>query len=99
MAKNGTIDVFEKIRTRSRAVERIKELVLNDTRDAKEVIYMVLHSDCESDAKVLLDEIKHLYKNGVRFVLTTVTPTVGAHIGCGVIAIAYIVLDGLKERF
>ena len=73
LAKNGTIDVFEKIRTRSRAVERIKELVLNDTRDAKEVIYMVLHSDCESDAKVLLDEIKHLYKNGVRFAWTMVS--------------------------
>ena len=40
-----------------------------------------------------------MYKNGVRFDLTTVTPTVGAHIGCGVIAIAYIILDGLKERF
>lgn len=94
LAKNGTIDVFEKIRTRNRAIDRIKELVLNDTKEAKEVIYMVLHSDCENDAKVLLEEIKPLYKNGVRFDLTTVTPTVGAHIGCGVIAIAYIILDG-----
>ena len=99
LAKNGTIDVFEKIRTRNRAIDRIKELVLYDTKEAKEVIYMVLHSDCENDAKVLLEEIKPLYKNGVRFDLTTVTPTVGAHIGCGVIAIAYIILDGLKERF
>ena len=71
MAKNGTIDVFEKIRTRNRAIDRIKELVLNDTKEAKEVIYMVLHSDCENDAKVLLEEIKPLYKNGVRFDLTT----------------------------
>ena len=60
----------------------------------EEVIYIVLHSDCENDAKELLEDLKTKYTNGVRYELTTVTPTVGAHIGAGVLAIAYIVLDG-----
>lgn len=98
LGKSGTIDVHEKVRTRTKAVDRIKELVNQDIQSAKEVIYIVLHSDCEEDAKNLLNEIKDTYQNGVRYELTTVTPTVGAHIGAGVIAIAYIVLDGLKEK-
>ena len=98
LGKSGTIDVHEKVRTRTKAVDRMKELVHQDTLSAKEVIYIVLHSDCEEDAKVLLNEIKDTYQNGIRYELTTVTPTVGAHIGAGVIAIAYLILDGLKEK-
>lgn len=98
LGKNGTIDVKEKVRTRTKAIERIKELVAEDTKDAKEVIYLTLHSGCEGDSYQLSNEIKGLYQNGIRFETTTVTPTVGAHIGSGVIAIAYIILDGLKEK-
>lgn len=98
LGQSGTIDVFEKVRTRTRAIERIKELVKEETKDAKEVIYVVLHSDCEDEAKELLETVKQIYPNGKRYEITTVTPTVGAHIGAGVLAIAYIVLDGLKEE-
>lgn len=98
LGQSGTIDVFEKVRTRTKAIERIKELVKEETKGAKEVIYVVLHSDCEDEAKELLETVKQIYPNGKRYELTTVTPTVGAHIGAGVLAIAYIVLDGLKEE-
>ncbi len=98
LGKPGTIDVYEKVRTRTKAVERIKELVKEDTKDAKDVIYIVLHSDSVDDSNQLLEEIKTYYPNGTRFEKTTVTPTVGAHIGAGVLAIAYIILDGLKEK-
>ncbi len=98
LIKTGTIDVHEKVRTRTKAVDRIKDLVLEDTKDAKDVIYIVLHSDCEEDAKALVEDIKSKYLNANRFELTTVTPTVGAHIGAGVLAIAYIILDDLKEK-
>ena len=73
-------------------------LVREDTKEAKDVIYIVLHSDCETEAKELLENIKGYYTNGKRYEITTVTPTVGAHIGAGILAIAYIVLDGLKEE-
>ncbi len=99
LGQEGTIDVFEKVRTRTRALERIKDLVVEGAKNAKEVIYIVLHADCEDDAKVVLEDLKTRCQNGVRFDFTTVTPTVGAHIGCGVIGISYIILDGLKEKF
>lgn len=98
LGKTGTIDVHEKVRTRTRAIERIKELINEETKEAKEVIYVVLHSDCEDAGKELLEQIKTTYTNGIRYELTTVTPTVGAHIGAGVVAIACFVLDGLKEK-
>jgi conserved protein, degV family len=98
LGQSGTIDVFEKVRTRTKAIDRIKELVREDTKEAKDVIYIVLHSDCETEAKELLENIKGYYTNGKRYEITTVTPTVGAHIGAGILAIAYIVLDGLKEE-
>lgn len=94
----GTIDVHEKVRTRNKAIQRIYELVQEDTKNAKQVIYMVLHSACEDDAKQILAEIKEHFTNGVRFDLTTITPTVGAHVGCGVLGLAYLVVDDLKEK-
>lgn len=98
LGKNGTIDVHEKVRTRTKAIERIKELIKEDTKDAKEVIFLTLDSVCKSEIDPLVDEIKGLYHNGVRFETTKITPTVGAHIGSGVIGIGYIILDGLKEK-
>lgn len=97
-APTGSIEVYEKVRTHNKALERIKQLVKEFADDAKQVIYIVLHSDCEDKAKELLDELKTTCKNGVRFDLTTITPTVGAHVGAGVLGIAYLVVDDLKEK-
>lgn len=95
---NGTIDVKEKVRTHTKAVERIKELVIEETKDKKKVIYIVQHSKRQDDAEALKDELIKTLKNAFRVETSIVTPTVGAHIGAGIISIAYIVLDGLKEK-
>lgn len=42
--------------------------------------------------------MKATQKNAERVEVTTITPTVGAHIGCGVIGMARIVLDDLIEK-
>ena len=46
----------------------------------------------------MCEEFKSRVSNAKRIELTTITPTVGAHIGCGVLGAAVIPLDGLKEE-
>lgn len=94
----GTIDVHEKVRTKSRALDRIKELIEAEAKAAKEVIYIVLHAGCENDGKELYNSLEGNFSNAVKYDFTTITPTVGAHIGAGVLGIACIKLDGLKEK-
>ena len=46
----------------------------------------------------LAERIKGIYKNAERIEITTVTPTVGCHIGNGVLSIGYLITDSLKEK-
>lgn len=94
----GTIDVFEKVRTHIKAIDRMIEIVLNETKDAKNVIFVVQHTNRYDDAVKLAERIKGIYKNAERIEITTVTPTVGCHIGNGVLSIGYLITDGLKEK-
>lgn len=98
LGESGTIDVHEKVRTKGRALERIKELILEETVDAKEVIYIVLHAGCENEGLAFLESFKGTATNALKYDFTTITPTVGAHIGAGVVGLACIKLDGLKEK-
>lgn len=99
LGMTGTIDVYQKVRTHNRAIEELIEIVKNDTKDAKEVIYLVQHSNCLSDAEALLERIKPIYAhNAKKFTLSVVPPTIGCHVGSGILSIGYIILDGLKEK-
>lgn len=98
LGESGKIETFEKVRTHRRAIERIFELVLDYSKNYENVIYVVLHTARLDDAKVLADNLKDRVTNAKRIEVSTVTPTVGAHIGCGVLAIACIATDGLKEE-
>ena len=98
LGKNGTIDTFEKVRTSQKAVNRIVELSCDYAKKFEKCIVVVLHTARLDDANKLRETIKPLIPNAIRFEVTSVTPTVGAHIGCGVLAIAIIPTDGLKEQ-
>lgn len=94
----GTIDVFEKVRTHAKAIDRMIEIVKEDTKNAKSVIYVIQHTNRYDDACRLAEKIKGIYQNTKRVEITTVTPTVGCHIGNGVLSIGYIITDNLKEE-
>lgn len=98
LGTNGTIDTFEKIRTHQKAVSRVIELSTEYAKQFEKCIVVTLHTARLDDANKLSETIKPLIPNALRFEVTTVTPTVGAHIGCGVLAIAIIPVDGLKEE-
>ena len=93
----GTIDPFEKVRTHNKAVDRMIELVKNDTKDAKRIILVVQHSELLDEAKVLKERCLKEIPNIVKTSVTTISPTIGCHIGSHVISLGYIILDDLKE--
>jgi len=91
----GKITQFEKVRTHNRAVNRMLDLILEDSKDAKKVIYVVLHTLRLEEAKKVANLIKVVVNNAHRIEVSTITPTVGAHIGCGVIGVGRIIIDDL----
>ena len=98
LGKSGKIETFEKVKTHTRAIQRLYDLIVEYGKDYKECIYIVLHTGRLADAKVMCEELSTRVTNAKRIELTTITPTVGAHIGCGILGLAVLPLDGLKEQ-
>ncbi|MCI6716764.1 MAG: DegV family protein [Bacilli bacterium] len=95
---DGKIEIFEKVRTHVKALERMFEVVQNETASAKSVIYIIQHSNRLEDAKKLVNKVNEMFNNVKRVEIATVTPTVGAHIGSGVLSLGYIITDNFKEE-
>lgn len=96
--EEGKIIPFEKVRTHRRALDRMLELAAEKGRKYKKAIYVVLHSNRYDDAVMLSKELAQLVNNSQRIEVTTITPTVGAHIGSKVLGIACLGIDGLNEE-
>lgn len=93
LTKEGKIVTHEKVRTHHKAVERMKELIFDETKDAKKVTYVILHTNRLDDANILKDEVKKTKHNIHELMVSTITPTVGAHIGSKIVGIGYIIED------
>lgn len=98
LGENGKIETIEKVRTQNKALKRITELAIEEYKKYNRVIYLVLHSDATEKASEVQKEILDNVTNAKRIESTLITPTVGAHIGQGVVGIAGIVLDDLIEQ-
>ncbi len=95
--KKGTIDPFEKVRTHAKAIERMFEIIKEDTKDAKEVLFVVQHSQRLEEGQAIKERFEKEFPNCAKATLSTITPTIGCHIGSHVIGMSYIILDNLKE--
>lgn len=94
----GRIVPFEKIRTHRRAIDRMIDLSLESCKHAKNVIYIVQHANRCEGAEEIAKIIKAKAHNASRVEISVITPTVGAHIGSGLLGIARIITDDLKEK-
>lgn len=98
LSDQGKIEPFEKVRTHAKAINRMLEIIDNESKNHKNIIYVVLHTKRLDDALEIAEKIKITQKNAKRVEVATITPTVGAHIGCGVLGIGRIVVDDLIEE-
>ena len=87
--RNGLVEGIERIRTKSKAHDRILELVAEKTKGKSNVRIASLHANAAEDAKALLERaVKEL--NPVETISTEVSPVVGTHTGPGTVGLAFM---------
>jgi len=87
--RDGRIEAAERVRTKSKALQRLLELTENRIGNRKPVRIATLHAKAESEAITLLDQAKDRFQ-AIESVLSEVSPTVGTHAGPGTVGIAFM---------
>lgn len=87
--KDGRVEPEDRVRTRSKALDRVVELVSADVRGHPNLHLATLHADAEADAQELLDRASRQL-GAVESVLAALSPVVGAHAGPGTVGLAFM---------
>ncbi len=82
----GRVDALEKVRTKSKAVDRMLELTAQDT-DGRPVRAAVVHSGVPEEAEVLKNRVADLF-NCQELLLTSLSPAIANHTGPGTLCLA-----------
>jgi DegV family protein with EDD domain len=88
--KDGRVEGLERIRTKSKAHERILELVAEQVQGKSKIRLGTLHANAREDAQALQERATQALKP-IETVFTDVSPVVGCHAGPGTVGIAYMV--------
>ncbi len=83
----GMTSVFEKVRTKKKAIERIVEFFLEEIKEKGLGDAVIHHINCESEGKELADYIKSKINKDIP--VYAIGPVIGLHVGPGTIGIAY----------
>lgn len=88
---DGKVDAKEKIRTMTKALDRVTDLLVENVGDRK-VHLSVLHANAPAEADNLLQKAKDRLPSGaiVESFLTPVSPVIGTHTGPGTVGFAYM---------
>lgn len=88
--KEGKVEGVDRIRTKSKAHERILELVAEQVKGKSNIRLATLHANAAEDARNLLDRAA-AELSPVETLFTEVSPVVGTHAGPGTVGLAYMV--------
>lgn len=89
--KEGAVNTIEKIRTTHKALARVLEKYLEDTKD-KNVLTYISHAHSDEYAKLLIEKINEVYPQR-EVKVSYLTPVVGAHTGPKAIGLGFLDLD------
>ena len=87
--RDGRIESIEKVRTKSKAINRMIELIIERTAGRNPVRLATLHANVEAEAKSAL-ETAAAQLNPVEQILASVSPVIGTHAGPGTVGLAYM---------
>jgi DegV family protein with EDD domain len=87
--RGGRIEPLERIRTRSKSLDRLVEIAVERIGDKKPVYLACLHANIEDEAKDLLARAADIVKP-VKTIVTGLSPAVGTHTGPGTIGLAWM---------
>ncbi len=86
---NGRVEAVERIRTKGKALDRVLELVIEQTKGKTPIRLATLHAFAEEEARILLEKASKAM-NATESLLTAVSPVVGTHAGPGTVGLAYM---------
>jgi DegV family protein with EDD domain len=86
--KEGKVEGVERIRTKSKAHDRVLELIAEQVAGKPNIRLATLHANAAEDAKALLDRAAQQL-SPVETIFAEVSPVVGTHTGPGTVGLAY----------
>ncbi len=87
--RDGRVEAVERVRTRSRSLARLVELVDERTKDRRPIHIATLHANAQEEARELLKTANETF-GAVECILSEVSPVVGTHAGPGTVGLAYM---------
>jgi len=87
--EGGRIEPVERVRTRSKALDRVVEIVVEKCSGKTSIRIATLHADSPHDAKLILEKITPIL-NPIESIFAAVSPAVGANAGPGTVGLAFM---------
>jgi DegV family protein with EDD domain len=85
----GRVEGIERVRTRSKSLNRLVEIIEERIGGRKPVRLATLHANSPEDARALLD-MANSRLNAVESIISEVSPVVGTHTGPGTVGLAFM---------
>jgi DegV family protein with EDD domain len=87
--KDGRVEAEDRVRTKGKALNRVVELVAEQTRGKSPIRLATLHANAEQEARDLLERASREL-GAIESILSTVSPAVGTHTGPGTVGLAFM---------
>ena len=87
--KDKKIAVFEKVRTKRKALNRVKEILHQAVEKYDELQAVVMHVNCEQQGRSWMEKLQSSYPS-VHFQLAYFGPALATHLGEGTLAISWM---------
>ncbi|SNS61330.1 EDD domain protein, DegV family [Anaerovirgula multivorans] len=92
--ENGVTTIFQKIRTKKKAVLTIVKQVLEDIKVLGLGEIVIHHINCIDEAKSVANQIKEVVDIDIK--MQDIGPVIGLHVGPGAIGIAYYTKEDIR---
>lgn len=86
--EDGKIEPLASIRTKSKAIQHMLDVVIGEMKDKKNIHAGVIHAHAPEEAAYIVDQIQAAV-NPKELLINELTPVIGANVGPGVVGMGY----------
>jgi DegV family protein with EDD domain len=87
--QEGRVEAIDRVRTKGKALDRVLELVVEQSQGRTPVRLATLHANASQEARELLEKASQKLQP-VETIFSEVSPVIGTHAGPGTVGLAYI---------
>ncbi len=90
--KEGKVEAIEKVRTMSKALDRLTDIVQKQTNGGRPIYLATLHANAPKEAQMLLERIRSIYDSSdvADAMVSEISPVLGTHAGPGTVGIVFM---------